>query len=427
MSHHTLTAIDIGTSKISTIIVRYGENESQPRVMGFSSINSRGVKRGQIVDIHQVTEAIEESVDKAERMAGSKISKAFVTVSGPHIECINSHGVVAVSQPNKEITQDDIDRAIDAARAISLSSTRELIEVLPRDFSVDGQPDIKSPLGMNGVRLEVNTHIITAVTTNLRNIDKALDQLGINVINYVFGGLASAMSCITDTEKELGVALVDIGGGKTDMCLFVDNSLSYSVSIPIGARHITNDIAVGLRLSLESAEKIKLLLGEEMTNRVKEKDKSNTKKDEIDVSNLNLPEGITTISIKAVVDGIIRPRLEEMCEKVYAEIEKSGFSNSIPSGIVLTGGGSLTVGIVETVKRTIGLPARRGVPQGLTGLIDEVMYPQYSACAGLILYGIEWLERSAGSDRKDFSELLKSFSYKGSYKRIVDLFKSFLP
>jgi cell division protein FtsA len=421
VSDQIITGIDIGTSKIATIVAKISENEKEPRIMGFVNIPSQGVKKGQIVDINQVTDVIEESVEKVERMSGTRVEKAFVSVAGPQISSLNSHGVVAVSQPEVEITESDVSRAVDAAKAISISSTSEVIEVIPREYVVDGQSGIKNPLGMTGVRLEVNTHIITANLTNLKNIERCLADLGIEKKAFVFSGLTSSLAGLTETEKELGVVLVDIGGGKTDVCIYVEGALSYSSSIPIGARHITNDIAVGLRVSLESAEKIKLFLTE------REKEKKEGKKDEVNVKDLKLAEGLTTFSYKTLVNGIIRPRLEEIFEKVFEEIQKSGFLATVPSGIVITGGGALTVGAVEAARRVTELPARIATPSGMVGLIDEVLYPQYATVVGLIMYGKEFMKENEKISFKDFGRIFREFSFGGSFKKVVDLFKSFLP
>ena len=240
MAQNILCGIDVGTIKMSCIIAKVDEDDTVPRVMGFSSVPSRGVKKGQIVDINQVSAAVEQAVEQAERMAGVKIQHAFVSVGGPHIESINSQGVVAVSQPEVEISEADVARVIDAAKAISLSSTRDVIEVSPREYIVDGQSGIKNPLGMSGVRLEVNTHIITASVTNLKNLDRCMSDLGIEIHGYVFSGLSSALSTLSDTERELGVALVDIGGGKVDLAVYIEGALAHSSSIPFAARHITD-------------------------------------------------------------------------------------------------------------------------------------------------------------------------------------------
>lgn len=422
MADQTITGIDIGTCKITAIVAKISNKEEEPRVMGFVSVNSKGVRKGQIVDINQVTAVIEECIEKAERMAATRVERAFVSVGGPHIASLNSHGVVAVSQPEVEISDDDVTRATEAAKAISISSSREVIEVIPREYVVDGQDGIKNALGMTGVRLEVNTHIITASLTNLRNIERSLSDLGIEKEAYVFSGLASSLATLSETEKELGATLVDIGGGKTDVCIYVDGALSYSSSIPIGARHITNDIAVGLRISLDSAEQIKLFLMGKLDHK-----KKGSAADEVDIRELNLVEGLTSISYKTVVNGIIRPRLEEIFEKVFEEIQKSGFLTMVPSGLVVTGGGALTVGAVETARRITGLSARIAIPSGVVGLVDEVLYPQFATVVGIILYGKNYLIRNEKNSLKDFRSIFRDFSFKGSFKRVVDLFKSFMP
>src|SRR3989338_4316895 len=414
MAQNLLCGIDVGSSKMSCIIARVSEEEPTPRVMGFSSVPSRGVKRGQIVDINQVSSSLEQAIEQAERMAGAKVTSAFASVGGPHIESINSQGVVAVSHPDVEISDDDVSRVIDAAKAISLSSTREVIEVSPREYIVDGRSGIKNPLGMSGVRLEVNTHIITASMTNLKNLERCLSDLGIQVQGYVFSGLASALSVLSDTDKEFGVVLVDFGGGKIDISIFVEGSLSYSSSIPIGARHITNDIAVGLRISLESAERIKILLTDEKFI----KKHMNAKKDDLDISHLRLPEGLQSISYKTIMDGIMKPRIEEIFEKVLNEIDESGLINQVPSGLVITGGGSLTQGVDELARRVIGLPARVGYPQFVTGLIDEVVYPQYSAVVGLLLYAKDTTRDHQKMNLKDFDKIFRNISMKGSFKKM---------
>ena len=422
MSQNILCGIDVGTSKVSCIVAKVSEEETTPRVMGFSSVRSRGVRKGQIVDINQVADTIEQAVEQAERMAGSKINAAYVTVGGPHIESINSQGVVAVSQPDVDIADDDILRVLDAARAISLSSTREVIEVSAREYIVDGQPGIKSPLGMSGVRLEVQTHIITASLTNLKNLDRCMSDLGITTLGYIFSGLASSLATLSDTEKELGVVLVDIGGGKTDIAVFVEGALTYSTSIPVGARHITNDIAVGLRISLDSAEQIKIMLSDESKLKfVKEK------KDEVDISHLRLEEGLTSFSYKLVTDGIIRPRLEEIYDYVLESLDKHELLNVVPSGLVVTGGGALSPGALDAAKRVVGLPARIGTPQNITGLIDEVTFPQYSAVVGLLLYAKDADVAEQRMNVKDFDKIFRNISVKGSVNKVRDLFKSFIP
>ena len=259
MSKRIVAGVDIGTSKITTIIASQPES-GLLNILGVATNASRGVRKGQIVDIEEATGSIVESLEAAERMAGYSISSAFLSACGAHITSQNSHGVVAVAEPQKEINLDDVRRALEAARAVSLPSTREILHVLPREFIVDAQEGIKDPVGMTGVRLEVNTHLITVGSTALRNLEKCASLVGIDVDGFVFGGLAATIAVLTETEKELGVIAVDIGAGTTDVCIYVDGALSYSSVLPIGARNVTNDLAIGLRISLESAEKIKLLL-----------------------------------------------------------------------------------------------------------------------------------------------------------------------
>ena len=424
MAEQLICGIDIGSSKVATIVALQITDTQEMRVIGFNTTPSRGVKKGLIVDIDHVTSSVEESVEKAERMAGHHIKEAFVSVGGPHISSINSHGIVAVANPQFEVIEDDVNRVIEAARAISLSNTKHIIEVTPRQYSVDGQGGINNPIGMSGVRLEVDTHIITASATNLKNIDKVLGDLGITNTGYIFSGLAAAESVLTDTEKDLGVALVDIGGGKIDMCIFVEGSLSYSSSIPIGARHISNDLAVGLRVSLESAEKIKLYLSDHkkmVEEAIKKKEKHF-----LTASRLDIVETLSEISPKEVIEGIIGPRIEEIYSYINNEIEKSGFEKNIPSGIVITGGGALTIGMVEMGRRITRLPVRVGIPERASGLVDEIANPMYAATLGLIYYGSSHMMQ-ADTSFKDFNHILKNFTMGDIMSRAKKFIKQFLP
>jgi len=387
-----VTGIDIGSSKVTTIIVT-AQEDSKVNVIGISSFPSKGLRKGQVVDIDEAVASINKSLEAAERMAGVSVGAAFVSVDGIHIESQNSKGVVAVSEPNGEISQSDMLRVIEAARAISLPSTKDILHVIPRHFSVDSQGGIKDPVGMNGVRLEVETHIVTGAATALRNIAKCVSQVGVDVIGIVFSGLASTYSVLTDTEKELGVILVDFGGGTTDISIFTDGAPAYSSVLPIGARNVTNDLAIGMRISLESAEKIKLFLSAPPKVAVETADNMNTrsrKNDELDISELQIEEDVRNVSKKTLSDGIIKPRLREILNMVKLELQKSGYEGLTPSGVVITGGGSATVGMVELAKQELQMPVRIGMPQGATGLSDEVSSPEFAACLGLVIYGSDF-------------------------------------
>lgn len=428
-----ICGIDVGSSKIATLIASVDESASgggKINLIGVSSTASKGVRKNQVVDIDEAVDAITESVEASERMAGYSISSAFVSLGGPQVESTNSHAVVAASEPEGEIKESDILRVQDGAKAIALPSSREILHVIPRTFTVDGQEGIKDPIGMTGVRLETETHIITGSTTSMRNLVKCIQEVGIDVEELVFGGIASSLSVLTDTEKELGVVLVDIGGETTDVVVFVDGSVAYSAVIPIGARHITSDMAVGLRISLESAEKIKLALGRKQKTPVlpegeEEKSEPVRKKEEelLDVKAIGIEEDMQKISRKAVVDGIVRPRLQEIFKFVGKELKKSGFGTQVPSGLVICGGGAQTAGVLEQAKYVLGFPARAGKIEGLGGLVDEIESPSFATAAGLILYGVS--QKSHGEIR--LPVLSGNLPLKGYLQKGIALIKSFLP
>lgn len=435
-----VAAVDIGTSKIVTVIARIDEYVN---VLGVSEIRAQGIKKGQIVDIEDAVQSINSSIEGAERMAGVSVSHVTSSIGGNHIESQNSRGVVAVSNPDGEINQNDLTRVIDAAKAVSLPSSREIIHVLPRNYIVDGQEGIKDPIGMIGVRLEAETHIISVGAASLRNLEKAFSEVGVDAESIVFSGLASGLAVLSDTEKELGVVLVDIGGGTTDISIYIDGSVVYSSVLPIGARHITNDLAIGLRISLESAEKVKLYLSNPhkkasekpedfLSSEIEEnqtfgrQEKEGRPADEVDLAHLGLPEALSKVSQKTLIEGIIRPRLNEIFTMAGLEIKKSGFGGQTPSGLVITGGGARTIGAVESAKRMLAMPVRIGIPTDIKGIIDEVEDTPFAAVIGLCKY-------AATSEEKESLPFGMSiphipFLKFGKFsKRFLDLIKSFIP
>lgn len=387
-----IASVDLGSTKISTLVAQVSTDqislENKINVVGVASVDSKGVRKGQIVDIEEAVEAIIASVEAAERMAGYNLTSAYVAIGGASISSQNSHGVVAVSDPEGEITPMDTDRVIEAASAVSLPSSRELIHVIPREFVVDGEPGVKDPIGMSGVRLEVDTHLVTSSASTSKNLKKAVNEVGINIEELVFTGIASAEATLTKTEKELGCVLLDIGGGTTSITVFIEGALVYSSVLPIGAKNVTNDLAIGLRVSLENAEKIKLLLSEEAKKMKKTDLKVGSEKDTIDLSALGIEE-TKKVSRKTLIEGIIRPRLNEIFSMVRIQLEKEGLRSKVPSGVVVTGGGAETVGVEESVRRMMSLPVRLGLPKGVGGLIDDIMRPAYAAPIGLLEYALK--------------------------------------
>lgn len=431
-----IAAIDIGSEKICTIIAHRSEETDKVTVVGVASTPSKGLRKSQIVDLEEAIQAITVSVESAERMAGDSISSAYISLSGSHISSQNSKGVVAVAEPEGEITPQDITRVIEAARAISLPSAREILHVIPRDFTVDSQTGIKDPVGMPGVRLEAEAHLITASATAIRNTLKCVSEIGIDVKDIVFAGLASSYAVLSETEKELGVVLVDIGGGSTSITAFVEGSIAYSSVIPIGAKNITNDLAIGMRLSLASAEKVKLHLSKSQkdlltTATVKPSEIARLKKeqDSIDLAKLGITEETTTASQKALTEGIIKPRLNELFSLIHDQIKEAGLNGAVPAGIVITGGGADTINIIETAKRVLSLPARVGVPQELSGLVDELSAPAFATATGLITYALKNNNAESISSAAKVKLPIKIGlpKFDVMYKRIVDLIKSFLP
>ncbi len=416
-----ITGIDIGSSKVSTIIAQV--EDSQIQIIGEHTVASKGIKKGVIVDIDEAVEAIEASLEGAERMAGVAVAEALVLVDGQHISSINSQGVVAVSSPEGEITQQDVDRVIEAARAVSIPGSREIIDVITRSFTVDSQVGVQDPIGMSGVRLQVDTHIVHGAVTSMRNLVKCIHQVGVDVAGLVFEGFASAEAVLTPTERELGVALVDIGGGTTDITVFVDGSPAYSSVLPIGGKNMTSDLAIGLRIGLDEAEKVKKFVSDYRAPAIAGK-KVSDDDGEIDISELGI-EDLRKVEKKFIRDGILRPRLEEVFEQIDQEIQKSGYAAAMPAGMVVTGGAASTVGLVDVARRTLrGIDVRIGEPRGVSGLIDEVSGPAYAATIGNIIYGA----RTSKSRSTRPAPLIGKLGIaKDLGDKIVGWVKSFLP
>jgi len=369
-----VVGLDIGTTKICAII---GEKSSEGiDIIGIGTHPSKGLKKGMIIDIKATIDSIRKAIKEAERMADYEIETVYTGISGGHIKSFNSHGVIAVK--NREVKRSDIKRSIDAARAIAIPVDREIIHVLPQEFIVDDQGGIRDPLGMSGMRLEAKVHVVTGAVASAQNIVKCANRTGLDVKDIILQQLASSEAVITADEKELGVALVDMGGGTTDTAVFFNGSIVYSSAIPIGGNHFTSDIALGLRTPIKEAERIKIECGCAIAHSINRDEK-------IQVMSTDGRE-IREVS-RRTLGEIIEPRAEEILRLVHREILKSEMAEFLGSGVILTGGSSLIPGIKEMAEKVFKLPVRIGYPQGVRGLKDVVNNPMYATGVGLVLYG----------------------------------------
>jgi cell division protein FtsA len=369
-----MVGLDIGTTKICTVV---GEIQNGLiNIIGIGSHPSRGLRKGVVVNIDGTVQSIRKAVEEAELMAGCQIDSVFAGIAGGHIRGINSHGVIAVK--NREITEHDIERVIDAARAIPIPMDREVIHVLPQEYIVDEQDGIRDPIGMCGVRLEGKVHIVTGAVTSAQNVIRCANRAGLNVNDIVLEQLGCSEAVLSSEEKELGAGVVDIGGGTTDLVIFCNGSIKHTSVLPLAGNHITSDISLGLRTPAEEAEKLKKKYGCALVSMVK--------KDEmIEVPSVGGRKP-RTLSRQTLAE-IIEPRVEEILTLVQGEIVRSGYANLIGSGIVLTGGTAIMEGMPEIAEQVFNLPVRRGYPMGITGLVDLVNSPIYATGVGLVVYG----------------------------------------
>jgi len=371
-----VVGLDIGTSKVCTVV---GElvPDGGVEVIGLGVSESTGLKRGVVVNLDAAVVSIKKSIEEAELMAGVEIGTVHLGVSGPHIKGFNSRGVVAVAGKNREVTRDDVRRAIDAARAVSLPAGREILHVLPQDFVVDEHEGIGAPVGLTGARLEVNVHIITGSATATQNLVSCVNRAGVEVTDTVIGQLSAAEAVLTPDERELGVALLDIGGGTADLAIFERGSLWHTAVIGVGGDHFTNDIAVGLRTPIPEAEKIKRRLGCALSSMVEEDET-------IEVASVGGRR--PRVMARRILSDILQPRAEEIFHLVWDEINKAGYEKSLNSGLVLTGGGAILDGTSEIAEQIFDLPIRRGSPTATGSLADHVANPAYATAVGLVLY-----------------------------------------
>ena len=380
-----IVGLDIGTSKVVAIVGEIGP-EGQIEIVGIGSHPSKGMKKGVVVNIESTVQSIQRAVEEAELMAGCQIHSVYVGIAGSHIRSLNSHGIVAIK--DREVYAHDLERVIDAAQAVAIPADQKILHILPQEYVIDNQEGIKEPLGMSGVRLEAKVHLVTCAVNAAQNIEKCIRRCGLEVEEIILEQLASSYSVLTDDERELGVCLVDIGGGTTDIAIFTDGSIRHTGVIPIAGDQVTNDIAMALRTPTQHAEEIKIRYACALTQ---------------------LAGADETIKVPSVGDRaprdlsrqalaeVVEPRYDELFTLVQAELRRSGYEDKVPAGVVLSGGTSKMEGVVELAEEIFHMPVRVGYPQSVKGLNDIVRNPIYATSVGLLLYGAEhYQEAGAG-------------------------------
>jgi cell division protein FtsA len=369
-----IVGLDIGTTKICAVV---GEVSGDGiNIIGIGTHPSIGLRKGVVVNIEATVESIQKAVEEAELMAGCEISSVYAGIAGGHITGFNSHGIIAVK--GSEITQSDVDRVIEAARAVAIPMDREVIHVLPQEFIVDGEAGIQNPVGMTGVRLETRIHIVTGAVASAHNIVKCANRAGLDVCDIVLESLASGESVLTKEEKDLGVALLDLGGGTSDLAIFSKNNIRHTFVLALGGNNLTNDISIGLRAPNAEAERIKKKYGTCLSSQI-------AADDTIEVPGMGgrKPRKLP----RQILGEILEPRMEEMFTLIKREIVRAEMENMINSGVVVTGGTALLDGVTEIVESVLNVPARLGRPQGIGGLVDVVNNPMYATAVGLVLFG----------------------------------------
>ncbi len=369
-----IVGLDIGTTKICAVVSEVTGKDVN--IIGIGSHPSVGLRKGVVVNIETTVESIKKAVEEAELMAGCEISSVYAGIAGGHITGFNSNGIIAIK--GDEITQADVDRVIEAARAVAIPMDREVIHVLPQEFIVDGEPGINNPVGMAGVRLEVRIHIVTGAVTSAQNIIKCGHKAGLDVCNIILEPIASSEAVMSPEEKEVGTGIIDIGGGTTDLAIFSGNNIKHTFVLSLGGNNMTNDISVGLRTPLAEAEKIKIKYGTCVADKVKNDEV-------IEISDIS-GRGARKLP-RQILAEILEPRVEEIFTLMKREIYRAGLKDAVKGGIILTGGASLLEGVPEIAESVFELPVRLGTPRGISGLVDVVNSPMHATGVGLVLYG----------------------------------------
>jgi len=384
--HDIVVGLDVGTSKVCAVV---GEMTDQGvEIVGIGSELSQGLRKGVVINIEGTVSAMKKAVEEAGLMAGCEINTVVTGMAGGHIKAFNSHGIVAVK--NKEVSQRDLERVMDAAKAVAIPMDQEILHILPQDYVIDDQDGIKDPLGMSGVRLEARVHIVTGAMAATQNVIKCCNRAGLNVADLVLMPLASAEAVLTEEERKLGVAVVDIGSGTTDINVFHDGAVRHTAILPIGGNHVTSDITAGLRTPFAEAERIKLRFGMARAGMV-------TDGERVEVPSA-AGKSNRTVS-RQILCEIIEPRMDEVFQLVRREIAKSGYEEWLASGVVMTGGAIMLPGAIEMAEEVFGMPARLGLPKHVVGLVDIISNPVYAAGVGLVIYGMKRQDHFLVRDR----------------------------
>jgi cell division protein FtsA len=374
----TIVGIDVGTTKICTLVGE-ANDDGLLRIIGVGVSPSRGLRKGVVVNVHEATEAISASVRKAERISGYEIANAFVGVGGGHVSAINSRGVVGISRSARGISESDIERALDAARAIAIPHNREIIHTIPRGYVVDGQEGVKDPVGMQGIRLEVEAHIVTGASTSVSNLVKCVREAGVEIDDLILQPLASGEAVLRENEQEMGVVLADIGGGTADIGIFIEGSIWHTIILGTGGEHLTRDVAVGLRTPFNTAEELKIKYGHAMP--------SSMLTDEL-IEVTSFGNGARQEVSRLHLAEVIEARAEEILSLIVREVKRSGYDGLLAAGLVLCGGTAELAGFKDLAEQMLRLPVRVGTPHDLQGLTDVLESPAYATSVGLLLWGM---------------------------------------
>lgn len=407
----TIVGIDVGTTKICTLVGELYE-DGQLRIIGVGVAPSRGLHKGVVVNVNEATEAISASVQKAERISGYQITSAYVGVGGGHVTAINSRGVVGISRSARGISQFDIDRALDAARAIAIPHNREIIHAIPRGYIVDDQEGVKDPIGMQGIRLEVEVHIVTGASTSVSNLVKCVRAAGVEIDDLILQSLASGEAILKESEREMGVVLADIGGGTTDVAIFIEGSIWHTIVLGTGGEHLTHDVAVGLRTPFDTAEELKIKYGHAIP-------RSLATDELIEVSSFG--NGARQSVSRLQLSEVIEARAEEILMLVLREVKRSGYDGLLAAGLVMCGGSAELSGFKDLGQQILQVPVRVGRPHDLQGLTDVLESPAYATAVGLLLWGM----RQRPTTEQEPSRVVR---IPGElWPRIRDWFRAFLP